>query len=287
MQHHYTESSSHALLRLDRHELCLERVYQPGQTPRALTVVWNRGDETDLYVDGVRQTLPTNALLPLTTEQIFLVPNALDVVAWQFNRDFYCIVDHDEEVSCVGLVFYGTHHAPVLLNTNEAEGFESLLTMFVEEFETRDLRQGEMLRVLLRRLLIKLTRLLVGRQFGEQLVPEAELGLIRRFNWLVEEHFREKHSVAQYAELLNKSAKTLSNLFQEQHQKSPLQIIHERITTEAKRLLVYTDRPVKEIAFDLGFTDVSVFHRFFKNQAGHSPSAFKAAFRQEMTGQPH
>ena len=29
-----------------------------------------------------------------------------DLVAWQFNREFYCIVDHDAEVSCVGLLFY-------------------------------------------------------------------------------------------------------------------------------------------------------------------------------------
>jgi hypothetical protein len=30
------------------------------------------------------------------------------VIAWQFNREFYCIVDHDKEVSCVGFLFYGT-----------------------------------------------------------------------------------------------------------------------------------------------------------------------------------
>lgn len=112
------------------------------------------------------------------------------------------------------------------------------------------------------------------------------MGLIRRFNWLVEQHFREKHSVVHHADLLNKSAKTLSNLFSEQGQKSPLQIIHERIATEAKRLLIYTDKPVKEIAFHLGFTDVSAFHRFFKKQAGLSPSAFKNAGLHELINRP-
>ena len=32
-----------------------------------------------------------------------------DIAAWQFSRDFYCIVDHDKEVSCVGFIFYGFH----------------------------------------------------------------------------------------------------------------------------------------------------------------------------------
>lgn len=69
----------------------------------------------------------------------------------------------------------------------------------------------------------------------------------------------------EYADLLNKSPKTLSNLFSIYNQKSPLQIIHERISLESKRLLVYTDKSTKEIAFELGFEEVAHFSRFFKN----------------------
>lgn len=282
----YHEPASHAFLRLALNEPVLGRAYQSASSPHVLTVLWNRGSDTRLEIDGQARTLPAHALLSLTPEQTFRLPHASAVVAWQFNRDFYCIVDHDEEVSCVGLVFYGAHQPTIQLTQEEERSFENLLEMFLDEYRAHDLRQGEMLRLLLKRLLIKLTRLMTAQHLNQPLITEAELGLIRRFNWLVEQHFREKHSVVHYADLLNKSAKTLSNLFSEQGQKSPLRIIHERIATEAKRLLIYTDKPVKEIAFHLGFTDVSAFHRFFKKQAGLSPSAFKNAGLHELINRP-
>jgi AraC-like DNA-binding protein len=80
--------------------------------------------------------------------------------------------------------------------------------------------------------------------------------------------------VQHYAALLNKSPKTIANLFSSHSTKTPLQVIHERIITEAKRLLLYTDKSVKEIANDLGFTDLTHFSKFFKNQTGQSPTDF-------------
>jgi len=39
------------------------------------------------------------------------------------------------------------------------------------------------------------------------------------------------------------------------YHKSPLAIIQERIVQEAKRLLIYTGKPAKEIAYYLGFEE--------------------------------
>jgi AraC-like DNA-binding protein len=47
---------------------------------------------------------------------------------------------------------------------------------------------------------------------------------------------------------------------------------------EAKRMLRYSDRPVKEIAYELGFEDVQAFSRFFKKLENMSPSDFKNSF---------
>jgi len=57
---------------------------------------------------------------------------------------------------------------------------------------------------------------------------------------------------------------------------SPVQIIHDRIGLEAKRLLIYTDKSAKEITYELGFEELPHFSRFFKNLFGVQPSAFKA-----------
>jgi AraC-like DNA-binding protein len=51
-----------------------------------------------------------------------------------------------------------------------------------------------------------------------------QLDIVREYN-LVESNFKTKHQVADYAEMLNKSPKTLSNLFKKYNEKSPLQVI--------------------------------------------------------------
>jgi AraC-like DNA-binding protein len=52
--------------------------------------------------------------------------------------------------------------------------------------------------------------------------------------------------------MLNKSPKTLSNLFKKYNEKSPLQIIQDRTILEARRLLRYSDKSIKEIAYEIG-----------------------------------
>ena len=85
-----------------------------------------------------------------------------------------------------------------------------------------------------------------------QLEP-TQNDIVREFNYLVESHFKEKHTVADYADLLFKSPKTISNVFKKMGVKSPLQYIQERIHLEARRMLWYTSKDVSEIAYELGF----------------------------------
>jgi AraC-like DNA-binding protein len=76
-------------------------------------------------------------------------------------------------------------------------------------------------------------------------------------------------------QMLNKSPKTLSNLFKKYNEKSPLQIIQDRTILEARRLLRYSDKSIKEIAYEIGYEDIQSFSRFFKKIEGVSPSDFK------------
>ena len=106
-------------------------------------------------------------------------------------------------------------------------------------------------------------------------MEKCKLDIVREFNFLVEMHYKTKHSVMEYAEMLNKAPKTLSNLFLQYNQTAPLQIIQERILLEAQRLLQYSDRTVKDITYELGFEDIQTFSRFFKNKKGLSPTDFR------------
>ena len=240
-----------------------------------LTIAWNRGTSQLITVDGISYTFPANTILPLVVNQTFHFEDASSVIAWQFNRQFYCIVDHDKEVSCVGFLFYHTQQLMFLKPSDkETRSLELMLEVFQEEFDNHDTIQAEMLRMMLKRFIIKCTRMAKDQYLNPGL-DQQEYDLLRKFNLLVENHYRTKHQVSDYAELLNKSPKTLSNLFALYNHKTPLQIIHERIIVEARRLFLYTDKSSKEIAYELGFEDPAHFSKFFKKQTGVAPSEFK------------
>ena len=101
------------------------------------------------------------------------------------------------------------------------------------------------------------------------------IGIIREFNYLVEKHFKTMTKVQDYAKLLHKSPKTLSNIFKKHIDKSPLQIINDRRLLEAKRLLQYSETPIQEISDELNFKDVPSFSHFFSNRMGTPPTFFR------------
>lgn len=239
-------------------------------------IVWAMNDELSLGVDGYRVLLQKNHLLFATPlNQLDLDIENRDIVVYTFNREFYCIRDHDAEVSCNGFLFLGSS-TPIMveLSPKEQKSFHLLYEFFVEEFDTIDHIQGEMLLVLLKRLLIKSVRI-ARKALPVDDMPQPKLDTIRKFNLLVEMHFREKHKVSEYADLMHVTPKSLSNLFARYYNKSPLKVITERIILESKRLLSFSDKNINEVSFTLGFEEVSHFSKFFKTQVGISPKEFK------------
>jgi hypothetical protein len=108
-------------------------------------------------------------------------------------------------VSCAGLLFYGTR-GPLVLEPDDADArrLAALLGVFVDELGTRDDIQGEMLRMLLKRLLIRLTRLARATVTARG-AAESHVDLVRQFDVLVEQHYRRRHRVQDYARLLHRS----------------------------------------------------------------------------------
>jgi len=98
---------------------------------------------------------------------------------------------------------------------------------------------------------------------------------VRNFSVLLESNFKTEHEVKFYASSLNKSPKTLSNIFNLLQQPAPSKLIQLRIILEAKRYLHYTDKSAKEIAYDLGFESPAHFSRFFKMYSGNNITEFR------------
>ena len=240
-----------------------------------LSLIWFSDDRTQMTIDALDYKFAANQIVCLTEfHQLELKQIGL-LKLLRFNRPFYCILDHDSEVGCKGILYYGSSNLPLLKpNVGDIEILETVWKMLLIEMASQDNLQLEMLQMMLKRILILCTRFYKNQMDFEK-IEVIQVDLIRDFNFLVEQHFRSKHSVDEYALLLNKSPKTLANLFKKAGNKTPSQFIQGRIMLEARRLLRYTDKTISEVAYEIGYEDIQSFSRFFKKQEGQSPSDFK------------
>lgn len=238
-------------------------------------IIWAQEKACTLLVDGYEMILQHHQILFSTPLNMLEVPKNSGIIAIAFNREFYCIRDHDYEVSCQGLLFFGSSQPPIItLNEKDEKSFRAMFSIFEEEFETKDHIQGEMLRVILKRLIIKSTRLVTELK-GIQQLPTPQLNIVRKFHLLVEQYFKQKHQVTDYAEMLHKSPKTISTLFKKAGYATPLSIINDRLLLEAKRLLLFSHKTAEEIAFELGYSEGAHFSKFFKSHTGLPPVSFR------------
>jgi AraC-like DNA-binding protein len=197
-----------------------------------------------------------------------------------YNQDFYCIQLHDDEVACDGLLFNNINNMPMTtVPPQEAAFIDHLFIQIEDEFGLKDSSQEEMLRTYLKQLLIKSTRLWKKQHLDGVLTQSSnDPDSFRKFTQLVDAHYKEKHTVADYADILLIAPKTLTHRFKKMNLPQPNEVIKNRIILEAKRLLVHTAMTAKEIAYELGYDDPAYFSRLFQIKTGDSPSNFRTKF---------
>lgn len=245
-----------------------------------MTFIWNVGGRMNITVDKVSFHLQKNQIIFLTE---FHRVDHIEIESARmvrFNQPFYCVVNHDNEVGSKGLLFFGAAGVPIITVQDEMiRDFELSWESFRAEMYKTDILQQEMLQAILKRMLILSVRIL--RQSSNiSKLDKSQGEIVREFNYLVDKHFASHHNVAFYASQLNKSPKTLSNLFSLVSNRTPLSIIHDRIMTHAKRQINYSNLSIKEIAYELGYDDIQTFSRFFKGKEGVSPGHYR-----EQSGQ--
>ncbi|WP_291143845.1 AraC family transcriptional regulator [Flavobacterium sp. UBA7680] len=100
----------------------------------------------------------------------------------------------------------------------------------------------------------------------------------KNFLRLLEEYYKESKDVNFYAEKLFMTTRNLNLICQNVLQQSVSEIIETRKLTEAKNLLMTTDKNIAEIGYELGFNEKTYFTHAFKRKAGLTPTEF----REEM-----
>ncbi|RZL27940.1 MAG: helix-turn-helix domain-containing protein, partial [Pedobacter sp.] len=137
----------------------------------------------------------------------------------------------------------------------------------IETEYNRESNSFVMLKALLKVFLLKLITV-KEHEFTNHDIHQKRL---YEFLMLLEGNFQTVTNIDFYAGKLGISSKRLNQILKEKLNKTGTQIIHDRIILEAKRKIIHSDVTIKEIAYDLGFTDRPYFSRFFKKQTGETP----------------
>ena len=131
------------------------------------------------------------------------------------------------------------------------------------------------------RLLVVLLRLaIIG---GEQAssTPDRDYDLLMRYRALLEAHFRSHRPLSAYAGDLAVTPARLNAACKARSGRTASDLLYDRLLTEAKRYLIYSESSVAQVAHLTGFEDPAYFNRFFTRRMGQTPGAFRKAARPE------
>ncbi|MGV3507905.1 MAG: helix-turn-helix domain-containing protein [Sphingobacteriaceae bacterium] len=243
------------------------------------TIVLIHAGEGKLKADTSEYDFSGRSLMFFSPYQPFMISSKeITGVALLFHSDFFCTFRFDQDISCNGVLFNNIYENPVLvLDEVNAGRLMYTVEQMKAEMQNTGFGRQELLMSYLRVFLITASRLKldVDSRVSEAFANNKEPFILQSLRNAIEANFRKKHSTKEYAELLNISPKALSKISKTHFHKTVPDLIAERIIVEAKRELYLTSKPVKSIAFELGFNDEFYFSRFFKTNTNVSPKTYR------------
>ncbi len=159
----------------------------------------------------------------------------------------------------------------ILKSTND---IRILTRRIFAEYPTRGFARAHILRSLSTLLLGLVAREMAGAESGG-LRPDTRLQ--RRFEALIETHYRDHWRVADYARDLAVTPTHLSRVMRVATGRPASAAIEERVIREARRNLAFSNLSIQEVAYQMGYNDPAYFSRVFARATGQSPRDFRRA----------
>lgn len=179
--------------------------------------------------------------------------------------------------NCKAVLFNNTTANQLLqLDSSEMRELSSLFGILLNEFKIPQyINQLDALAAYLKIIMIKLANV---KLTGDTTIDNQDYLLYRKFLELLSTEYRNSHSVNTYAEILNITARRLSEMCKRCSGMTAKEIINGQIIAEAKRYLQFSSKTVKEIAYDLSFNTSEQFSHFFKKNTQTAPAEYRKQF---------
>lgn len=243
-------------------------------------IIWIEEGHGTHLVDFKPITIEDNTILFITQDSV----NLYDIAGHYQGKtmiftDKFFFKNHQDAQFLHSTPLYSNLYdtAKIRFNPNLSDLKVFFNAMETEFVRAPDSAQFSILHNMLHIFLLKAERELQSQGFVK-LQPSVHLDYLILFKDLLEKNFRNDKSVNKYASDLSISEKQLHKATTTLLNKTPKQIIDERVLLEAKRLLAHSNQSIKEIAYELGYDEPTNFIKYFRKHVSTTPSEFRDQF---------
>ncbi|MEH0152504.1 helix-turn-helix domain-containing protein [Limibacter armeniacum] len=196
-----------------------------------------------------------------------------------FTEDFlFQFFNHSEVLKSLQLFNELITSPKIELDKNAYATFIKIIDEIGHEyFDIQDEYSLGTIRSLMHILFSKILR--IKSKDNQILEGKKYLAEFTHFQVLVEQQCLKTKKVADYADQMAVSTKTLNNITQRIVHKPAKTFIDEIVMTQIKRLLINTKLTVKEIAYESGFQEPTNLYKFFKKHTDVSPEVFRQTYQ--------
>lgn len=177
-----------------------------------------------------------------------------------------------ERIAC----YLGKNELPIVALTNKQSDYlQKAMQLFTYQQERKSVYQDGILRYLCGVVLLQMADIFETKAPQDTENLKRQKDLFRQFKKLLMTNYRQRHTIAFYADQLHISNAYLSRIIKSVTGRTVLSHINELLCADACRLLECTNMDIKEIANLLGFTSQSAFGKFFLRQQKTTPLKYR------------
>jgi AraC family transcriptional activator of pobA len=165
--------------------------------------------------------------------------------------------------------FFWTNQNHIFIDEEDTPLFLQIGERIIQEYKNQHDLGEKIIKDYLHIFLLEAKRIAKLTSLTEDRSPDFRL--LQQFYKLVNSSLPLLRSVDHAAGILYVTPAHLWWVIKKLTNQSPLEIINQRLLTEAKSLLIQSELTISEIGYYLGFKEKSHFTRFFKNLTGIPP----------------
>ena len=242
---------------------------------RKYVLIWCSQGAINVVVDEKDLKLKAQDVLTITSGQVHYIkkPGKAKGIILEFTYDFFCKNDNDLELIFQnGLFCHFDLNEVIAMAADKTIGPQ--LRSISQELQTKPYQYLITIHSRIELILVAINRAKLNK--GDEIWKPGALFL--KFLELVRANFEHNYPVSQFAKMLFTTATKLNEQSKLHTGRTAQNVIYGLTASEAKRLLIYQNLSVKEVAYQLGFSDPFYFSNFFKKHTSVSPKSYQAKY---------